>query len=225
TSLMTSLSVVSTFNGFSRTPERSSSCRVADPQPPGPPHSAARTPGRARSASEARWPGLPGAVAITRLFAAIGTGVESIRPALATAAMLSWSPETNTSAPLPSTNSAERSDEPAKMNSTEVPAFSASNCLPIAVRLLVIADDAYTVMDVVGAGWDCELQPLAVTINRVAAAIVCFNRRRIGHDHSDSAATDETHTDMSCCGLASHLLPISLRLSHQPSVGGRLDDV
>src|SRR5205807_2112961 len=141
TSLMTSLSVVSTFNGFSRTPERSSSCRVADPQPPGPPHSAARTPGRARSASEARWPGLPGAVAITRLFAAIGTGVESIRPALAT------------------------------------------------------------------------------------AAIVCFNRRRIGHDHSDSAATDETHTDMSCCGLASHLLPISLRLSHQPSVGGRLDDV
>jgi len=44
---------------------------------------------------------------------------------------------------------ADSSDELAKMNSTEVPGFPASNCLPIAVRLLIIADDAYTVMDVV----------------------------------------------------------------------------
>ena len=123
-------------------------------------------------------------MAITRLFAAIGTGVESIRPAFATADMLSRSPDTNTSASLPYDNSAERSDELAKMNSTEVPGVSASNRLPIAVRLLIIADDANTVMDVV-AGSDCELQPLAETTNSIPTAIVCFNPTRIGHDHTD----------------------------------------
>src|SRR4029077_16037521 len=92
--------------------------------------------------------------------------------------------ETNTSASLPSANSAERSDELAKMNATEVPGFSASNCLPIVVRLLIIADDANTVMDVV-AGCDCELPPLAGTSNRIPTAIVCFNRRRIGPDDTD----------------------------------------
>ncbi len=70
------------------------------------------------------------------------------------------------------------------MNSTEVPGFSASNCLPIAVRLLIIADDANTVMDVV-AGCDCEPQPLAKTTDRIPTAIVCFNPARIGHDDTD----------------------------------------
>src|SRR6185369_11286489 len=109
------------------------------------------------------------------LFAAIGTGVESMRPAFSTAAMFSWSPETNTSAPLPSANSADRPDEPAKMNSTEAPGFSASNRLPIAVRLLIIADDAYTVIDVVGAGRDCALLNHAATTKRIPAAIVRSN--------------------------------------------------
>ena len=153
---------------------------------------------------------LPGAVAITRLFAAIGTGVESIRPAFATTDMLSWSPDTNTSASLPSDNSADSSDEPAKMNSTEVPGFSASNCLPIVVRLLIIADDANTVMDVV-AGCDCELQPLAKTADRVPTAIVCFNPTRIGHDHTDFLSANEIPIGMFCCGLAPHPLRIGLR--------------
>jgi hypothetical protein len=71
------------------------------------------------------------------------------------------------------------------MNSTEVPGFSASNCLPIAVRLVIMADDANTVMDVV-AGCDGELQPLAEATNRIPTAIVCFNRPHIGLDHTDS---------------------------------------
>jgi hypothetical protein len=83
---------------------------------------------------------------------------------------------------VPTANCAASSDELAKMNSTEVPGFSASNCFPIAVRLLIIADDAYTVMDVVGCG--CPLQPLAETANSTPAAIVCFNRPRIGPDHT-----------------------------------------
>jgi hypothetical protein len=70
------------------------------------------------------------------------------------------------------------------MNSTEAPGFSASNCLPIAVRLLIIDDDANTVIDVVG-GCECELQP-AETINTIPAAIGSFNLPRIGHDHTDS---------------------------------------
>jgi len=57
--------------------------------------------------------------------------------------------------------------------------------LPIAVRLLIIADDANTVMDVV-AGCDCEVQPLAETASRAPAAIVCLIRARIAIDHTDS---------------------------------------
>jgi hypothetical protein len=71
------------------------------------------------------------------------------------------------------------------MNSTDVPGFSVSNCLPIAVRLLIIAEDANTVMDVV-AGCDCELQPLAEIANTNPAAIICVNRLRIGADHTCS---------------------------------------
>ena len=71
------------------------------------------------------------------------------------------------------------------MNSTDVPGFSASNCLPIAVRLVIIDDDANTVIDVV-AGCDCESHPLAETTNRIPAAIVRFNRSRIAVDDTDS---------------------------------------
>jgi hypothetical protein len=45
-----------------------------------------------------------------------------------------------------------------------------------------MADDAYTVMDVVGRG--CEGQALAETTNSVLVADVSFNRRRIGSDHT-----------------------------------------
>jgi hypothetical protein len=75
------------------------------------------------------------------------------------------------------------------MNSTEVPGFSASNRLPIAVRLVIIDDDAKTVMDVV-AGCDCESQPLAETTNRIPTAIVRFNRSRIAVDDTDSCSAN-----------------------------------
>src|ERR1700682_3039014 len=184
-SLRTSLPVLSMSCGCSRTPVRSSSCWVADVQAPGSPHTATRTPGRVRSANEATWSRLPGAVAMTRLFAANGTGAASTRPAFATADMLSWSPDTKTSTSAPSNNCAESSDELAKMNSTDVPGFSASNCLPIAVRLVIIDDDANTVIDVV-AGCGCESHPLAETTNRIPTAIVRFNRSRIAVDDTDS---------------------------------------
>jgi hypothetical protein len=48
---------------------------------------------------------------------------------------------------------------------------------------VIIDDDANTVMDVVAAGED-ELQPVAETASRIPAAIVCFNRLRIGADHT-----------------------------------------
>jgi hypothetical protein len=90
---------------------------------------------------------------------------------------------------------------------------------------LIIADDAYTVIDVVGTGCDCALQPLAVTTKTIPAAIVRSNRPRIGDDHTDSAPANETHTGMSCCALASRHLRIGLRSSHKPSPGGRLEHV
>jgi hypothetical protein len=98
---------------------------------------------------------------------------------------------------MPSDNSAESSEELAKMNSTEVPGLSAWNCLPIAVRLLIIADDANTVMDVV-AGCDCESQPLAETTNRIPTAIVRFNWPRIGLDDTDSYSANYVPIRMSC---------------------------
>jgi hypothetical protein len=58
----------------------------------------------------------------------------------------------------------------------------------MAVRLLIIADDANTVMDVVDCG--CELHPLAETTNRIPAAIVCFNRPRIGPHHICSRSSN-----------------------------------
>jgi hypothetical protein len=42
---------------------------------------------------------------------------------------------------------------------------------------LIIADDANTVMDVVGRG--CDVQPLAEIASRIPATIVCFNPPRI----------------------------------------------
>jgi hypothetical protein len=43
---------------------------------------------------------------------------------------------------------------------------------------LIIADEAKTVMDVVG-GCDCELHPLTKTANTTPAVIARFNRPRI----------------------------------------------
>jgi len=40
--------------------------------------------------------------------------------------------------------------EPANTNSTEYPGLAASKSLPMAVKLLISDDAAYTVMDVVG---------------------------------------------------------------------------
>ena len=69
------------------------------------------------------------------------------------------------------------------MNSTEVPGFSHSNRFQLAVRLLIIADDANTVIDVVGC--DCAPHPLAETVNSTSTVITCFNRLRIGQDHTE----------------------------------------
>jgi hypothetical protein len=70
------------------------------------------------------------------------------------------------------------------MNSTEVPGFSDSNCLPIAVRLLIIDDEANTVMVAVGGG-EWELHPAAETINIVPAVTASHRRARIIHDDTE----------------------------------------
>jgi hypothetical protein len=75
------------------------------------------------------------------------------------------------------------------MNSTEAPGFSASNCLPIAVRLLIIDDDANTVMVVV-EGCDGGLQAASEITKPIPVAIANFNWPRIDHDHTDTHRRD-----------------------------------
>src|SRR5271165_3504667 len=147
---------------------------TSDAQTRGRAHTATLSPGRFRSTNDVIFLGLPGATAMASLFDAKLTGFPATRPAWVTLAMFGRSPAANTSALAPSVNCAARSDDPAKMNSTDVPGLSDLNCLPISLKLLISDDDANTVIDVVGRL--CTPQPARARARTAPVANARFDR-------------------------------------------------
>src|SRR3981081_4407176 len=78
--------------------------------------------------------GFPGAVMMVRVFDANVTGSPAGRPALAALSMLVVAAEANTSAGAPWVSWVTRSEEPAKVNSTDAPGLSVLNCSPMSVK-------------------------------------------------------------------------------------------
>lgn len=99
----------------------SSTLRVAAPHGTGGWQTTTARPARARSAKERTACGLSGAVTITSVLLANGTGSPSSRPASATLSIWAVLAEAKTSAPAPSVSWVARSEDPAKLNSTPTP--------------------------------------------------------------------------------------------------------
>src|SRR3978361_971480 len=99
--------------------------RVADPQGTGFWQMTVLIPDRVRSAKDATFFGLPGAVTMTRVLAAKFVGSAASKPGFASGSLCAVSADANTSAVAPWVRLFANSEEPAKLNSTLTPGLSA----------------------------------------------------------------------------------------------------
>ena len=106
--------------------------------------------------------GFPGGVTMVRVFEAKLTGSLVSRPASTALVMLFVSAEVNTSAGAPWVSWATRSEEPAKLNVTDVPGLSFSKRVPSSVNVDLSEAAANTVTSPV----------MAVDVGEASALVV-----------------------------------------------------
>ena len=131
----TSVTADSSLTGVRVTPVAFSTFSVADPHGTCGAHTTTWVPGRARSAKDVIFFGLPNGVTIVRVLVAKSTGVPAMAPASTALVMFAVSAEANTSAGAPWVSWVTRSDEPAKLKVTFVPGWSCSNRAPSSVNV------------------------------------------------------------------------------------------
>ena len=142
----TSVTEDSSLTGDSWTSAAFSTFSVAAPHGTCGAHTTTWVPGRVRSAKAVMPLGFPGGVTIVSVFVAKLTGDPVTALTSEALVMLLGSAEANTSAGAPWVSCVARSEDPAKLKTTVVPGWSASNLLPSSVNAFCSEAAANTVI-------------------------------------------------------------------------------